>query len=234
MPGSDDEHTRLFEWAVLVAQNFRPIPDIAKENPRLHAKRSDTRNAAMLNKPLLEAIDEWVALVRSNGDATSAAVMLNLVSRHDLRARLKKLDLEAEVFDAVEETLVRQLPLSPARVISWCNTIKTMLLKTGPHARHAGLIIVADTTARAFLHFKKRKGGPDSGGTGANGFHPGSYMGWSFDIACFVFPDLSDREGMSTWKSANRHVEANPSDADRWLDENDLHNVRNMCLPWLP
>lgn len=234
MPGTDDEHARLFEWSVLVAQNFRPIPDLAVENPRLHAKRSDPRNAAMINEPLLEAIDGWVDLVRQNGQITGAAVMLNLALRHDLRARLKKLGLEGDVFDAMEETLVRQQPLSPARVIGWCNAIKAMLLKTGPHARHAGLIIVADTTTRAFLHFKNRKGGPDSGGTGGNGFHPRSYMGWSFDIACFAFPDLSDREGVGTWKSVNRHVEANPSDADRWLDDNGLHNVRNVCLPWLP
>lgn len=233
MPGSEDEHAMIFEWAVLIAQNFHPISDLSNVNPRLHAKRSDARNYAMRHVELSKAIDEWIDRARSGGEISRAAVMLNLACRHDLRARLRKLGIEDDVFDAVEDTLVRSQPLTAAKVIGWCNAIKGMLLKTGPHGRHVGLIIVADTAARAFLHFKKRKGGPDSGVL-EDGFRPGSYMGWSFDIACFAFPDLSDREGVSTWKSVNRHVEANPSDADRWLDDNGLNSVRQTCLPWLP
>ena len=228
--GSEEEHTMLLEWALLMGQNFRPISDPLIVNPRQYPRRRDNNGMGFVE--LQKSIAQWIELAREEDQFTTAAISLNLVCRHDLRARLRKIGFENEVFDALEATLVGSQPLSAERVIRWCNAIQSMLLNATAHGRHVGLIIVADTTARAFLRFTRRKGGPDSG-VQEVGFRPGSYMGWSFDIACFAFPTLSDREGAATWKSINRHVEANPSDADRWLEDNGLKGIRDICLPWL-
>lgn len=233
MPGSETEHVTLFSWAVLIAQNFHPIPLLPGAVLRQHAKRSDQRNIALQDAEISAAIDDWIAKVSQGNPVMSASVMLHLANRPDLRARLRKAGIEDDVFDAISETFAHSRPLSAQRVIGWCKTIKELLLRTGPHGQHGGLTILADTTRRAFLRFKLRMGGPDSG-VAAKGFRTGSYMGWSFDLACFVYPSLADHEGVATWRSVNRRVEANPDEAEQLLAASGLKGVRCECLPWLP